>query len=189
MDATNTKPNWNRGRNPRNNQILRRQLPAYGMVGVKYVVTDPGEELSTLMYPVYHSNVMRIYELPKFTPYFNGRDCSVHATSREEVEVRCLKPTTVVRLESFTPYWKASINGQPTEVRMYDGLFQSVEVPAGMSTVRFTYECPHGGWTVPMFWLGALGFVAVGAGEFWARREVPAHRTAKTDPKMPLGAG
>ena len=71
---------------------------------------------------------------------------------------------------------------------MYDGLFQSVEVPAGMSTVRFTYECPHGKWTVPMFWLGALGFVAVGAGELVARRNVPAHRAAKANPKVPLGA-
>jgi len=188
MDATNTKPNWNRGSHPRNNQIIRRRFPAYGMVGVKYVVTNPGEDLSALMYPVYHSNVMGIYELPKFTPYFSGSDCKVHATSRDEVEVRCLRPTTIVRLESFTPNWKASINGHPTEVSMYDGLFQSVEVPAGMSTVRFTYECPHGKWTVPMFWLGALGFVAVGAGELVARRNVPAHRAAKANPKVPLGA-
>ncbi|HZL42055.1 MAG TPA: hypothetical protein VFD66_02095, partial [Verrucomicrobiae bacterium] len=189
MDATNTKPNWHRGRNPLNNQIIRKRLPAYGIVGVKYVVTYPGEKLGSLMRPVYLSSVMGIYELPEFTPYFSGRDCEVNATSRDEVEVRCLRPTTMVRLESFTPNWKASINGHPAEVSMYDGLFQSVEVPAGTSTVRFTYECPDGRWTIPMFWLGALGFVAVGTGELMARREVPAHGAAKADPKAPMGGG
>jgi hypothetical protein len=218
MDATNTKPNWHRGGHPRNNQIIRTRFPAFGRVGVKYVVTNPAEDLNALMHLVYHSNVMKIYELPKFTPYFSGGgceapstfrdeiearrlrpatiarqesftpsgkasihelpksdpdssggDCEVHATSRDEVEVRCLRPTTIVRLESFTPSWKASITGRPTEVSMYDGLFQSVEVPAGMSTVRFTYECPHGRWTVPLFWLGAMGFVAVGVRDLMAR--------------------
>ena len=188
MDATNTKPNWHRGRNPSNNQIIRSKFPAYGMVGVKYIVTNPGEDLGAWMQPVYRSDVMGIYELPRFTPYFSGRDCEVQATSRDQVEVRCLRPTTVVRLESFTPNWKASINGYPAKVSMYDGLFQSVEVPSGTSTVRFTYECPHGRWTVPMFWLGALGFVAMGVGELMAGREAPAHRAATADPTAPTGA-
>lgn len=170
MDATNTKPNWHRGRNPLNNQMIRRKFPAYGAVGVKYVVTSPGDDFSNLMQPVYLSNAMGIYELPRFTPYFSGRDCQVRATSRDEVEVRCQRPTTIVRLESFTPNWKASIDGQPVEVSMCNGLFQSVEVPAGTSTVKFTYECPYGRWTIPMFWLGTLGFVAVGAGELIGRR-------------------
>jgi hypothetical protein len=177
MDATNTKPNWNRGRNPQNNQVVRRRLSAYGKAGVKFVVTYPGENLGGSMQPVYASNVMEIYELPKFTPYFTGSNCEVLATSRDEVKVRCLRPTTIVRLESFTPNWKASVNGYPAEVSMCDGLFQSVEVPAGTSTVRFTYECPYGTWTIPMFWLGALGFVSWGAGELMARRGAPAHGT------------
>jgi uncharacterized membrane protein YfhO len=80
----------------------------------------------------------------------------------------------VVRLESFTPNWKASINGTPATVSMYEGLFQSVEVPAGTSVLRFTYECPYGTWTVPMFWLGALAFIVMGVGELRAKRPAAA---------------
>ncbi len=174
MNATNTKPNWQRGHNPRNNEVFRKNFPAFGLVGVKYVVTGPAEDLSGLMRLVYHSQVMKIFELPKYAMYFSGSDCDVHANSRDEVEVRCDRPTTIVRLESFTPNWKAYVNGQPTKVSMYNGLFQSVEVPAGAFTLRFKYECPYGGWTVPMFWLGALVFVAVGVGELGARREAAA---------------
>jgi len=170
MDATNTKPNWHRGRNPRSNEIIRKRFPAFGMAGVKYIVTDPGEELGYLMHQVYRSGAMRIYELPKFTPYFDGPGCEVHAISRDKAEVRCVQPTAIVRLESFTPNWKAFINGAPAEVSMYNGLFQSVEVPAGTSMLTFKYECPYGRWTVPMFWLGILAFVAVGAGELWKKR-------------------
>ena len=174
MNPTNTKPNWQRGSNPLNNEIIRRNFPAFGRVGVKYVVTDPFENLGGSMRLVYHSAVMKIFELPGFTPYFSGNGCDVQAISRDEVQVRCERPTTVVRLESFTPNWKASINGTPATVSMYEGLFQSVEVPAGTSVLRFTYECPYGTWTVPMFWLGALAFIVMGVGELRAKRPATA---------------
>ncbi len=174
MDSTNTKPNWHRGHNPASNEIIRRNFRAFGRAGVKYVVADPGADLGDLMRLVYQSAVMKIYELPQFTPYFDGGGCAVHARSRDEVEVRCDRPATLVRLESFTPNWKADVNGKPARVSMYDGLFQSVEVPAGVSTLRFTYECPRGIWVLPMFWLGALVFVATGAGRLWAWRRTVA---------------
>jgi hypothetical protein len=174
MNPTNTKPNWQRGSNPLNNEIIRRNAPAFGRVGVKYVVTEPFEDLSGSMRLVYRSEVMKIFELPEYTPYFSGSGCAVHANSRDEVEVRCDRPTTLVRLESFTPNWKAYIDGKPAKVSMYNGLFQSVEVPAGAFTLRFTYGCPFGTWAVPMFWLGALVFVAVGMGELRAKREAAA---------------
>jgi hypothetical protein len=174
MNPTNTKPNWQRGSNPLNNEIIRRNSPAYGRVGVKYVVTDPFENLSPPMRLVYRTEVMKIFELPGFTPYFSGEGCDVRARSRDEVEVRCDRPTTIVRLESFTPNWKASLNGKPAQVNLHHGLFQSVDVPAGTSTLKFTYECPYGRWTVPMFWLGALGLAAMGVRELRARRAAAA---------------
>ena len=170
VNPTNTKPNWQRGSHPLNNEILRKNYRAFGEAGVKYVVTAPFENLGGLMRLVYRSAVMSIYELPQFTPYFSGRDCAVSAISRDEVAVRCNHPATIVRLESFTPNWKAYVNGKPAEVRMYDGLFQSVDVPAGSSTLRFEYECPYGRWTVPMFGLGALIFVAAAVSELGAKR-------------------
>jgi hypothetical protein len=171
MNPTNTKPNWQRGSNPLNNEIIRRNAPAYGRVGVKYVVTDPFENLSGSMRLVYRSEVMKIFELPEYTPYFSGSGCDVRAISRDEVEVRCDRPTTIVRLESFTPNWKANIDGKSVKVSMYNGLFQSVEVPAGASILRFTYGCPHGMWTVPMFWLGALVVAAAGVVELRKRAD------------------
>lgn len=174
MNPTNTKPNWQRVGHPSNNEIIRRNYPAFGRAGVKYVVTEPSEYMTAPLRLVYRSDVMKIFELPAYTPYFSGDDCTVQAISRDAAEVRCDRPTTIVRLESFTPSWKASIDGKPVKVSMVDGLFQSVEVPAGASSLRFTYGCPHGNWTGPMFWLGALVFVAAGVGELRAKRRVAA---------------
>ena len=174
MNPTNTKPNWQRGSHPSNNEVFRRNFAAFGATGVKYVVTEPFENLAGLMQLVYRSPVMAIYELPGYTPYFSGRDCDIDPISRDQVDVRCDRPTTIVRLESFTPNWQATVNGTPVPVTMHDELFQSVEVPAGASTVQFTYECPYGRQTVPMFWLGILGIVVAAAGELWAQRQAAA---------------
>jgi hypothetical protein len=45
-------------------------------------------------------------------------------------------------LESFDPGWRAEVNGKPAEVLAADDTFLSVAVPAGDSTVRFTYHTP-----------------------------------------------
>ena len=163
MDATNTKPNWHREGRPSNNEIFRKNFPAFGRAGVKYVVTAPGENLGPVMRLAYASSVMKIYELPGFTPYFSASGCDVHAVSRDEAEVRGDHPATLVRLESYTPHWKALVNGKPAAISMYDGLFQSVEIPPGANTVKFDYECPYGRWTLPMFWAGALALISAGA--------------------------
>jgi len=183
MDPFNTKPNWERGSNPLNNEVIRDNWPAYGRAGVKYIVALPAENLSDYMHLVYHSNEMKIYELFEHTPYFTGNECELTPVSRDEVEVRCQKPATIVRLESFTPNWKATINGQSAAIRMHDGLFQSVDVPAGVSTVKFTYRCPHGVWVMPLFWLGALGFAVAGASELWLKPGVtPTTPTTSASP-------
>jgi len=163
MNPTNTKPNWQRGPHPSNNEVFRRNFPAFGRAGVKYVVTEPYDDLTGLMRLVYRSPVMNIYELPAFTPYFSAAGGGVNALSRDEADIQCDRPTTLVRLESFTPNWKATVNGRPAAVRMAAGLFQAVDLPAGASTVRFTYECPYGRWTLPMFWLGVCLVAATAA--------------------------
>jgi len=70
---------------------------------------------------------------------------------------------------------------------MYDGLFQSVEVPAGMSTVRFTYECPHGKWTVPMFWLGPWVLLRWARASLWRDATCPRIAPPKPTRRCPWG--
>jgi len=166
----NTKPNWGRGAGPSCNEIIRRNHHAFGRAGVKYVAAFPSENLSGYMRLVYRSEAMQIYELPEFTSYFSGSDCELKPLSRDEVAVRCEHPSKIVRLESFEPNWRATVNGQPAAIGVHDGLFQSIDVPAGVSTVKFTYRCPRGAWVIPLFWLGAAVFAGAGVIELWARR-------------------
>jgi len=167
MNATNTKPNWQRASNPSNNLLIRRNYPAFGEAGVKYVITHPNENLSAFMRPVFRGHVIHIYELPEYRPYFTASDSILHPASRDEVEVLSERPTTLVRLESYTPNWRVSINGKPAKLDMAEGLFQSVDVPAGASIVKFSYGCPHGSWVGPLFWLGLLISLGAGILDLW----------------------
>lgn len=61
------------------------------------------------------------------------------------VGVRSARPVTLVRSESWFPGWRATItnDGSTTTVPVARrGLIQSVALPAGRSTVRFSYDAP-----------------------------------------------
>jgi uncharacterized membrane protein YfhO len=75
------------------------------------------------------------------------------------------------RVEYF-PGWKANIDGVSSTVRQDEAspgrLFQEVKVPAGTSTVRFTYLPPHGELAVTLAVLAAI--ILVGSLFFTRKR-------------------
>jgi uncharacterized membrane protein YfhO len=42
--------------------------------------------------------------------------------------------------DSYAPGWRACVDGVPTKVEPFQGLFRSVAVPQGVSQVDFHYQ-------------------------------------------------
>ena len=108
---------------------------------------------------VYADSLMDIYQLPAPKPYFDATGCTLQPHSRTRVLANCATPTLLVRRELFFPGWQARIKSQPTPIQAQSGLFQSIALPAGQSTVAFTYAPPHIAWAWLLMLLGALMFV------------------------------
>lgn len=53
--------------------------------------------------------------------------------------VECAAPGLLVVSENYVPYWKATLDGEPVEIRKAYGTFMAVPCPAGSHTVTFTF--------------------------------------------------
>ena len=111
---------------------------------------------------VYRDGFAEIWELPQNAPVFSLKpvggagastplpsSCAAHGSGWDEVTVHCHQPSTLVRRVLFMPGWTVSatrVSSRSTAVRAApDGLFQELSVPAGTTTLRFTYLPPHEG--------------------------------------------
>ena len=112
--------------------------------------------------PVYRGPVVEIFELPDAAPYLEaeGGPCRLQIASREALRADCDAAATLIRREFTYDGWRATVNGRATAVRPVDGLFQSIDLPAGESEIRFAFAPPHIGWTLLPFVLGLAGCVA-----------------------------
>jgi hypothetical protein len=61
----------------------------------------------------------------------------------DKVMVNCPSATTLTRLELTMPGWSAHVNGQSAPISSNDGLTQTVSIPAGVSTITFTFLPPY----------------------------------------------
>jgi hypothetical protein len=140
----------------------------YQKVGVKYVVTRPAQlKLQQAgaynLKQVYKNATLEIYELPNPSPYFVAQSdaCSISAKTRSVIKLECKKATTLVRKELNLPGWEASVSGKNSSISENDNLFQAVSVPAGKSTVKFTYAPPfiglaYAGFVLALILIGLL---------------------------------
>jgi hypothetical protein len=107
---------------------------------------------------VHQDSFAKIWQLPHPAPAFSLADgatgsggapgsvahpCAATVHGWDEARVVCDHPTTLVRRVQYAPGWSASAGSVTVPVR-HDrsgpaGLFQAVPVPAGTTTVRFTY--------------------------------------------------
>jgi hypothetical protein len=62
---------------------------------------------------------------------------------RSRLTASCSQPSTVTRLELDMPGWSVAVNGRAAAVSRSDGVFQSVALPEGRSTVAFSFQPPH----------------------------------------------
>ncbi len=81
---------------------------------------------------------------------------------RVELQVEAEGPSFLVTAESHYPGWIASIDGRPVEIRMTNGAFRGVEVPAGKHAVVFEFH--------PRVWPGAAISLGLIVAPWLARR-------------------
>ncbi|MEE3626674.1 hypothetical protein UCD39_22305 [Nitrospirillum sp. BR 11752] len=123
--------------------------------------------------PAASDGIMDIVELPGARPYFTAEGCQLAPISRDSVAADCSAPATLTRLELFMPGWTATVNGAARPVGREGPLFQTVDLPAGRSEVRFQYQPPHIAWGYAAF-LAGLALAAASAPPFGRNRRAPA---------------
>lgn len=197
---------------------LNAHLANYEAVGVRYVVEDgagtdpqgnPFPARGSPAWPagprlVYRDPITEIWELPTAVPAFTMRPesiipvpCSVVDHGWNEATVSCPRNSVLVRQVQYLPGWSATVNGTAVPVVKNTsgppGLFQQVSVPAGTSTVRFTYLPPY---ELPALVAAGIALVVIlAAGRFRrlpvaldGRRVGPAHRPSRATGRPHPGA-
>ena len=126
---------------------------------------------------VYRDSFAEIWQLPDAAPAFalhdepsasgddrGGGSCSVTGSGCNQATVHCSHPTILVRRVLYMPGWTATYGGASSAVGKDrtgpHNLFQSVAVPAGTTTVRFTYLPRHETAALVIALLAALAIVA-----------------------------
>jgi hypothetical protein len=135
---------------------LLRNLAGYRAAGVDYILTPRSQLLGSAGHVftlVARTPTTNIYRLSGATPYFSAAGCTVRSSDRQSATVACTGGSRLVRLETDLPGWSADVDGRQQPIRRSGALFQSVPVPAGTHTVRFSYRPPN-------ILLGELAFVA-----------------------------
>jgi Bacterial membrane protein YfhO len=141
--------------------LFEQHLAGYQNAGVEYVIADPSyhvpAKLSNVLIPYRTTATAVIYRLRGAKPYAGdvAGSCTVTARSRTSFTATCAQPSTFVRREAYFDGWSATVNGKQTTIQPYDGAFESVQLPAGTSTVRFSYV-PRGGNIALLAELAAL---------------------------------
>ncbi len=89
---------------------------------------------------VFQDQTMDIYQLPNPAPYaeITAGTCQLQTFGRQHFVTDCTTPSKLLRREMFYPGWYAIVNGKRTEITQ-SGLFQTLNLPAGHSTIKFVY--------------------------------------------------
>jgi hypothetical protein len=124
-------------------------LPALTKLGVTLVYSDAKAD---------------IYKMPDPRAFYSttSSSCTVKSTSTNEATVNCPNGgTTLIRTELMMAGWKASVNGKSVDIKTKDGVYQSVKVPEGTSTVTYSFVPPHEKYAVLLALLAAIFLVVV----------------------------
>ena len=153
-----------------------RALPRAFVVGAQTVVGSEEEALEAITAPDFDGRRTAIVEdriggLPEGSrpPPGEARLARLEP-ERVEVNVSARRPGLLVLSDLEYPGWKAEVGGEETDIERVDYLMRGVRVPAGDSTVTFSYR-PLSftvGWVVSL--LALAGVVTTGALGWRARR-------------------
>jgi hypothetical protein len=125
-------------------------LPALTNLGVTLAYTDAK---------------VNIYEMPHPRAFLSTKSssCTVTTTNVNKAIVNCPNGgSTLIRTELMMAGWRADVNGKAVTITTVDhGVYQSVKVPEGTSTVTYSFLPPHEKYAVLLALLAALFLVGM----------------------------
>jgi hypothetical protein len=137
---------------------------AYEGASVKYllmpqgVIINPG--LTKLgVKQVFRDSLAAIYEMPNPRSFYSttSNSCTVTVKKVNAATVVCSgSGTTLIRTELEMAGWKAYVNGKSVDIKVSDGVYQAIKVPAGTSTVSFAFFPPHERYAIIIGFLAAF---------------------------------
>ena len=104
----------------------------------------------------YKNNEVTVYEIANYRKYFSAKDCELVVKTRNLLDLDCRGPEKLIRLESYMPGWSVKVNGGTGTINTIDTIFQEVAVPAGRSTVEFSYRPKYFNYAVSLAFLVLL---------------------------------
>jgi hypothetical protein len=113
---------------------------------------------------VYRGKNTNVFELSSVRPYFDSAECELMPMTRDEVRAECPRAAHLVRLELAMSGWRAFVGTEEVGIRKVDDIFQEINLPEGVSTVRFVYA-PTG--VRPAVWISTGTLLAIFAGLAW----------------------
>ncbi len=128
---------------------------------------------------VFSDHIATIYEMPDPRPFMSTRSssCTVTTISVNKATVDCPNAgSTLIRTELMMAGWKAHVNGELVTIKTADhGVYQSVKVPQGTSTVTYSFLPPHEKYAVLLALLAGLFLLAtwVYEREYFRRERLP----------------
>ncbi len=151
--------------------VATRYLVVPGHADPLAIRHDPHYELA------FDNGETHIYRLPDAAPYFEivEGQCAIAAETRDVAELDCKQPARLLRREMAFRGWNASVNGVTTKVHTAMNLFQAVDVPAGVSTVRWWFQ-PAYAWVVGAALTAGLIYCVAALVKPWTGRGQPERR-------------
>jgi hypothetical protein len=145
--------------------VSAARLLAYEEAGASLALTLPGADPFAGAGPerpvrFYRGAAMDIWRLPHPAAYFQAAGCVLNAKSRTALNARCETSAQLTRLELAAPGWQASVNHVAAEIRTTREIFQAVTLPAGDSSVVFSFTPPFIGWAWAASFVGVVVAVA-----------------------------
>ena len=95
--------------------------------------------------PLAKDSHSELYRLPAAAPFYSTAlaSCVISQAAVDHVSVNCPRATTLTRLELSMPGWTAHVNGSSTNITSDNGLTETIALPAGASTVTYSFLPPH----------------------------------------------
>lgn len=175
---------------------LLRNLDAYRAASVKYVLVPAAVALPAPLVKVWQDPQVAIFEIPGADPLYQVADgrCRVRAVGSDAATViaDCSGPAVIIRRVLDEPGWHATSGGRALTVSAYHEAFQSVRLPAGRSTVRFSFQPPYlpvgeAGWLLG--WAVVLAGALPGARRIRSGGRLAASGSVRRPARKPGSAG